>query len=173
MYLFPFIYPKNPCSPQHRQAKRHPKTVPNNVQLAPLDLLPANRNFGHGDVGALSQHQHLNVEDPAFRVHVGNDIGQRGSGEQLEAALGVLDRRRFGRGEKAEQQVEGVHEGVAEEGALVCDVSGRSTKDYQCCANLPLRLLPCRPCALCFQRPQHGLESPWLSRKHAQGHPDH
>lgn len=118
MYLFPFVYPNNPCSPQHRQTKRHPKTVPNNVQLAPLDLLPANRDLSHGDVDALGQHQHLDVENPAFRMHVRNDVGQRGTGEQLEAALGVFDCRRFGRGEEAEQQVEGVHEGVAEEGAL-------------------------------------------------------
>ena len=51
-------------------------------------------------------------------MHVGDDVGQGRAREQLEAALGVLDAGGGGRGGEAEEEVEGVHEGVAQEGAL-------------------------------------------------------
>lgn len=43
---------------------------------------------------------------------------QRGAREELEAALRVADARGGGGGEEAEEEVEGVHEGVADCGAL-------------------------------------------------------
>lgn len=39
----------------------------------------------------LGEHQHLNVEDPALGVHVGDDVREGGAREELEAALGVAD----------------------------------------------------------------------------------
>lgn len=117
-YLLPPINPKTPSSPQHRQPESHPQTIPDNIQLASLDLFPSDRDFSHWDVGTLGQHQHFDVENPTFRVHVWDDVGQRGPGEQLETALGVFDCCRFGCGEETEQQVERVHEGVAEERTL-------------------------------------------------------
>lgn len=105
-YSFPFVNSNAPCNPQHRQPERHAQTIPDNIQLASLDFLPPNRDLGHWDVGAFGQHQHFNVEYPAFRVHVRDDVGERRSGKELETALGVLNCRRFGRGEEAEEQVE-------------------------------------------------------------------
>lgn len=51
-------------------------------------------------------------------MHVRDDVGKRRAGEEFEAALCVFDLGCFGGGEEAEEEVEGVHEGVAEEGAL-------------------------------------------------------
>lgn len=51
-------------------------------------------------------------------MHVGDDVGEGGSGEEFEAALRVADGGGGGRGEDSEEEMEGVHEEVAEEGAL-------------------------------------------------------
>lgn len=118
LHLLPLIHTQPPSSPQKSQSKRHSQTVPNDIQLAPLDLLPTDGYLDHGNVSALGQHEHLDVEDPAFGVHVRHNVGKRRSGEELETALGVFDLCCFGRGKEAEEQVEGVHESVAEEGAL-------------------------------------------------------
>lgn len=51
-------------------------------------------------------------------MHVRHDVRQRRAAEELEPALSVADAG-GGRGrEEAEEDVEGVHEGVADEGAL-------------------------------------------------------
>lgn len=51
-------------------------------------------------------------------MHVRDDVGQAGAGEKLEPALGVGYARRGGRGHEPEQEVEGVHEEVAQLGAF-------------------------------------------------------
>jgi len=66
----------------------------------------------------LGEHEHLDVEDPALGVHVGDDMGQGCAREQLEAALRVLDAGRGRGGQDCEAEVEAAHEKVAEDGAL-------------------------------------------------------
>lgn len=106
---------KRPCSPQHGQTPSHAQAIPQNIQLTPLDLFPSNGDFDHGDAGRFGQHQHFDVEDPALGMHVGDDVRERRTREELEAALGIADSGRGGRSEKAEEEMEGVHEEVAEE----------------------------------------------------------
>lgn len=64
--------------------------------------------------GRLGEHEHLDVEDPALGVHVGDDVGQGRAREELEAALGVAQARGGGRREDGEDDVEGPHEEVAQ-----------------------------------------------------------
>ena len=61
-------------------------------------------------------------------MHVGYDVGQGWAGEELEAALGILDAGGSRRGGEAEEEVEGMHEEVAEFGALKqrCEVKKKS-----------------------------------------------
>lgn len=111
----PFVYTKSPRSPEHRQAERHSQAVPNHIQLASFDFLPPNWHLNHGDVSAFSQHKHLYVENPAFGMHVRDDVGERRPREQLEPTLRVFDLSRLGCCEQAQEEVEGVHESIAEE----------------------------------------------------------
>ena len=67
---------------------------------------------------AFSQHEHFDVEDPAFGVHVGDDVGEGWAGEEFEAALGIFDACGGGRGHDAEEEVERVHEEVSEARSL-------------------------------------------------------
>ena len=46
-------------------------------------------------------------------MHVGYDVRECGPREELEAALGIADARGGGGREEAEEEVEGVHEGVS------------------------------------------------------------
>ena len=68
--------------------------------------------------GALSKHQHLDVEDPAFGVHVWYYVREGSAGEQLKATLRVTNAGSGGRRKEAEKQVEGVHESVADHRTL-------------------------------------------------------
>lgn len=93
--------------------------MPLNGHLSDLDARARADNTAVGAEdgrggGGLGEHQHLDVEDPAFGMHVGDDVWERGAGEELEAALGVADAG-CGRGcEDGEDEVEGSHEEVAE-----------------------------------------------------------
>lgn len=66
----------------------------------------------------LSQHEHLDVKDPALSVHVRDNMRQRRAREQLKPALGVADPRRGGRRQALDDEVEALHEDVAHRGAL-------------------------------------------------------
>ena len=114
----PRVDAQRPSGPQDGEIPSHGETIPQDIQLAASDLGPADVDLGDGHAGGLGEHEHLDVEDPALGVHVRYDVGQAGAGEELEAALGVLDAG-GGRGSgEAEEEVEGVHEEVAEFGAL-------------------------------------------------------
>lgn len=110
----PSVNAKSPRSPKHCQPPRHPQTIPHHIQFAALDLLPPHRDLRHRDGRALGQHQHLDIKNPAFRVHVRNDVWERRAREEFEAALSVFDGGCCGGSEQAEEQVERVHEEVAE-----------------------------------------------------------
>ena len=111
-------YTNKPAHSQQRQTPSHSDAIPDNIQLAAHDLLPPYSNLNHSDISALGQHEHLDIEDPAFRVHVRYDVRQRRPGEELEATLRVFNARGRGWCHDAEQEVEGVHEEVAKLGAL-------------------------------------------------------
>lgn len=113
----PSIDADGPADPQHRQPPRHAQTIPQHVELGALDLSPADGDLYDGDPGKLGQHQHLDVEDPALAVHVGDDVGQGGAREELESALGIADGGGAGRRHPLEEEVEGMHEEVAQLGA--------------------------------------------------------
>lgn len=117
------IYAHHPTRPQDGQSNGHFDAILNNIQLTSTDLVPLNRHLGDLDArtsanntaiatqdgsgrGRLGKHQHLNVEDPAFGMHVGDNVWQRGAGEELEAALGVADARCGRRREDGENEVE-------------------------------------------------------------------
>lgn len=129
------IHAHHPASAEDSEADGHLDAVLNDVELAAADLVPVDGDLGDLDAGAaannravvaedwdgggrLGQHQHLDVEDPALGVHVGDDVGQGGAREQLEAALGVADARGGGGRQDHEDEVEGAHEEVAQRRAL-------------------------------------------------------
>ena len=114
----PPINTNSPGSSQDPQAPGHTQTLPHNIQLTPQDLFTANGYLYHWYLGTLGKHQHFNIEDPALGVHVWNYVRQGGAGEELEAALGVADAGGGRRRHETEEEVEGVHEEVAEFGAL-------------------------------------------------------
>lgn len=100
--LSPPINTQHPTRPQHRQSPRHTNTIPQHIQFTPPHLPPPDghlldpnpRTGARGPRGArraLGEHQHLDVEDPAFGVHVGDYVRQGGPREELEAALRVAD----------------------------------------------------------------------------------
>lgn len=107
-----------PAKPQQRQAPGHADTIFDDIQLGADDLPPADGDLDDGDAGKLGEHEHLDVEDPAVHVHVRDDVRQGGPREQLEAALGVADARRRRRRHQLQQQVERVHQEVAQPAAL-------------------------------------------------------
>lgn len=112
--LILLINTRYPARSQQRKSPRHTNAVPDNVELATHDLFPPNRNLNHGNVSALRQHEHLDVEDPAFRVHVRDDVGERRSRKELEATLRILYPGRVRRRHDAQEDVERMHEEVAE-----------------------------------------------------------
>ncbi|RYC54938.1 hypothetical protein CHU98_g11270, partial [Xylaria longipes] len=96
----------HPARAEHGEADGHLDAVLYDVQLAAADLVPGDGDLGDLDAGGaadnsavgpehrdgggrLGQHEHLDVEDPALGVHVGDDVGEGGAREQLEAALRV------------------------------------------------------------------------------------
>src|SRR3954468_10231533 len=102
------IHTKRPSRPQDSQTPGHANAISKNIQLAPLHFPPTHRNLSHGDPGKLSQHEHLNIEDPAFGVHVWHDIGKCRTRKKLEAALRILNRSSLRRRHQPKDQVEGM-----------------------------------------------------------------
>lgn len=51
-------------------------------------------------------------------MHVGNDVRERRPSEEFKPTLGVFDFSSALSGEGADEEMEGPHEGVTEEGAL-------------------------------------------------------
>ena len=120
----PSINAQPPSNPQQRKPICHAQTIPQHIKLATLNFLPPNRDLHYRDARQLSQHQHLDIEDPAFAMHEGDNIWQRRAREELEPALRVADGGCCGGCEESEEEVKGVHEEVAEERALfVIEVS--------------------------------------------------
>lgn len=99
--LSPLIHTQPPSGSQKSEPKCHAQAIPDNIQFASLDLLPANGYLNHWDVGTFCQHEHLYVENPALGVHVRNDVRQRRAREQLETTLSVFDLCCFRGGKKA------------------------------------------------------------------------
>ena len=106
------IYPKSPANAQCSQSRCHAQAIPHDVQFAPLYLLPPNRHLHHRNRRHLRQHQHFHVKYPPFAVHVRDDVRQRCSAKELEAALRIFDLGGFWRGEHSEQHMEGMHQEV-------------------------------------------------------------
>lgn len=97
--------------------------------------MPVNRDLGDPDTGrntnhravnsnhggrrsGLRQHQHLNVEDPALSMHIRDDVRQCSPREELEAALGIANAGSRWRRQDLDDGVEGLHQEVAQGGAL-------------------------------------------------------
>lgn len=76
-----------------------------------------NSNYG-GRGSGFGEHQHLDVEDPALSMHVWYDMRQGGAREELEAALGIADARGSWGRQDLDNGVEGLHQEVAQGGAL-------------------------------------------------------
>src|SRR5690348_761807 len=62
----------------------------------------------------LGKHEHLNVKDPALGVHVGDDVRERCTREDLETALSVANARCSRGSENHENKVERSHEEVSQ-----------------------------------------------------------
>lgn len=131
----PSVNTHHPTGPQHSQPQCHLDTVLDHIELTTTHLVPLNGHLCHFNPGTsadntavaaedggggcrLGEHEHLNVEDPAFGVHVGHDVGEGCAREELEAALGVADARGCGGCEDCEDEVEGSHEEVSQGRAL-------------------------------------------------------
>ena len=125
------IHAQHPASTQDGQTNGHVDAVADDVELAAADLVPLDGNLcdlnaraaandgavraqDGGRRGGLGQHEHLNVENPAFGVHIGHNVGEGGAREELEAALSVANARGGGRGEDGENEVKGAHEEVSQ-----------------------------------------------------------
>lgn len=91
--LPPLINTYHPTRSQDGKSPRHPQTIPHNVQFTATDFLPSYGYFRDFDTSrcALGKHQHFNIEDPAFGMHVRNDMREGGSRKEFESALGVAD----------------------------------------------------------------------------------
>lgn len=102
------IHTHHPTRSQNSQPNGHLDAVLNNIQLTTPHLMPLNWHFSNLDTRTsanntaiatedgrsgrrLRKHEHLNVEDPSFGVHVRHDMGKGLAREELEAALGVAD----------------------------------------------------------------------------------
>lgn len=114
---------QRPSRPQDGQSPGHADAITHDIQFTSQDLPPSHRHLGHGDAGKLRQHEHLDIEDPALGMHVWYDVRQRRAREQLEPALRVLDRRSPGRRHQPQDQVERVHQEIAQLGPLSTNVS--------------------------------------------------
>lgn len=105
---------QRPSCPEERQAPSHPETIPQNIQLAALDFSPPNGHFRHGDLSELGQHEHLHIEDPALGMHIWDDVRQCRTRKQLKATLCILDGSSSRRRHEPQNQVERVHQKVAQ-----------------------------------------------------------
>lgn len=126
---------QHPAESQNGQAKCHIDAVLDQVHLGTIDLVPINRYLGDSNTGrdtnhcavnsdhrgrrsGLGKHQHLNVKDPAFRVHVRDNVRQGSAREELEAALRIANARGRRGCQDLNDGVEGLHQEVAQGGAL-------------------------------------------------------
>lgn len=89
----PPIHAHHPTGPQYGQSNGHLDAILDYVQLAAAHLVPLDGHLGDFDARTsanntavaaqdggggcgLGKHQHLDIEDPAFGMHVGNDVRQ-------------------------------------------------------------------------------------------------
>ena len=129
------IHAHHPAGAQNSQANGHLDTVLNNIELAAVDLVPLDWDLGHLDSGAgannravgsknrrggcgFGKHEHLDIEDPALRVHVRYDVGESRTREEFKTALCVTNARRRWWCEDHEHEMKRTHEEVSQGGAL-------------------------------------------------------
>lgn len=100
---------------QDQQVPEHLQRVRHDVELAPRDLMPLDRDLRDGHVQALGEQEELDVEDPRREVLGREDLHGGAPREELEAALGIAD---MAHADDAQDRVQAVHEDVAEERSL-------------------------------------------------------
>ena len=87
--------------------------------------MPVDGHLHDGHVVELRQQKNFNVENPAFHVDALKDVAGGSAGKHLEAALRVAD---AAHAENADEDVEDIHQQIAESGALKLNKSVRKVR---------------------------------------------
>lgn len=80
-----------------------------------MNFMPINLNLGNRNPNGLCQNQNLQIKDPPFDVHVGENQFGRFPREEFEAALGIFD---VADAKEVDVEVEAAHEEISDRGAL-------------------------------------------------------
>lgn len=66
-----------------KEVTQHAYTIAKQVQLAPCNLMPMDRNLGHGYSQLACKKKNLDVKNPSRQVLRGEQLVRRRSGEEL------------------------------------------------------------------------------------------